>query len=77
MSAEEYESDMDYSEEAEEDDCCYEDYYNTEEDCDIDNLDPSKTDPEYFCFECLSVEEVERHLNESVETLSNSLQVIN
>lgn len=75
MSAEEYESDMDYSEEAEEDDCCYEDYYNTEEDCDIDNLDPSKTDPEYFCFECLSVEEVERHLNESVETLSNSLQI--
>ncbi|GLG98788.1 RBR-type E3 ubiquitin transferase, partial [Gryllus bimaculatus] len=72
MSGEEYDSDMDYSEE----DCGYADYYNTEEDCDIDQIDPSKTDPEYFVFDCLSVEEVERLLNESVESLSNSLQVL-
>ncbi|GLG98786.1 Potential E3 ubiquitin-protein ligase ariadne-1, partial [Gryllus bimaculatus] len=71
MSGEEYDSDMDYSEE----DCGYADYYNTEEDCDIDQIDPSKTDPEYFVFDCLSVEEVERLLNESVESLSNSLQI--
>lgn len=71
MSGEEFDSDMDYSD----DDCCYEDYYNIEEDCDAEQLDPSKTDPEYFLYECLTVEEVERLLNESVEILSNTLQV--
>ncbi|KAG8230447.1 hypothetical protein J437_LFUL014711, partial [Ladona fulva] len=71
MSGEECESDMDYSEE----ECGYEDYYNTAEDCDIESVDASKTDPEYFVFECLSVEEVERLLNESVEALSTSLQI--
>lgn len=65
------ESDMDYS-----DDCDDEyDYYNTGEDCDIEQIDPSKTDPEYFSYECLSEEEVERLLNESVEILSNNLQI--
>ncbi|PNF29781.1 putative E3 ubiquitin-protein ligase ariadne-2 [Cryptotermes secundus] len=71
MSGEEFESDMEYSD----DDCCYEDYYNIEEDCDAEQLDPSKTDPEYFLYECLTVEEVERLLNESVEILSNTLQI--
>ncbi|XP_066997112.1 potential E3 ubiquitin-protein ligase ariadne-2 [Anabrus simplex] len=71
MSGDEGDSDMDYSEE----DCGYADYYNTEEDCDIEQIDLSKTDPEYFVFDCLSVEEVERLLNECVETLSNSLQI--
>lgn len=62
---------MDYS-----DDCDDEyDYYNTGEDCDIEQIDPSKTDPEYFSYECLSEEEVERLLNESVEILSNNLQI--
>lgn len=51
------------------------DYYNTGEDCDIEQVDPSKTDPEYFSYECLSEEQVERLLNESVELLSNNLQI--
>jgi len=71
MSGEEYDSDMEYSD----DDCCYEDYYNNAEDYDAEQLDPSKTDPEYFIYDCLTVEEVERLLNESVEILSNTLQV--
>jgi ariadne-2 len=62
---------MEYSD----DDCCYADYYNTEEDNDAEQMDPSRTDPEYFIYECLTVEEVERLLNESVEILSNTLQV--
>lgn len=62
---------MEYSD----DDICYEDYYNNEEDYDAEQVDPSKTDPEYFVFDCLTVEEVERLLNESVEILSNTLQV--
>ena len=71
MSSDEGDSDMEYSD----DDCCYADYYNTGDDCDIDQIDPSKSDPEYFSFECLLVEEVERLLNENVEMLSSSLQV--
>ncbi|KAJ9593833.1 hypothetical protein L9F63_027523 [Diploptera punctata] len=71
MSGEEYDTDMDYSD----DDCCYEDYYNHEDDFDAEQLDPSKSDPEHFVFDCLTVEEVERLLNESVETLSTTLQI--
>ncbi|XP_055374311.1 potential E3 ubiquitin-protein ligase ariadne-2 [Condylostylus longicornis] len=52
-----------------------EDYYNSGEDCDIEQIDPKKTDPEYFEFECLNVEEVEKLLNESVEKLSTILQI--
>jgi ariadne-2 len=33
------------------------------------------THPEYFIYECLTIEEVERLLNESVELLSNALQI--
>ncbi|TMW39290.1 hypothetical protein DOY81_015630, partial [Sarcophaga bullata] len=45
------------------------------EDCDVERLDPKKTDPEYFEFECLTVEEVEKLLNESVEKLNTILQI--
>ncbi|XP_018329535.1 potential E3 ubiquitin-protein ligase ariadne-2 [Agrilus planipennis] len=51
------------------------DYYNTD-DIDIEQVDPSKNDPEYFEFECLTEEQVERLLNESVELLSNNLQIL-
>ncbi|CAG2055299.1 unnamed protein product [Timema podura] len=68
---EEYDSDMDYSD----NDCGYADYYNVADDCDVEIVDPSKMDVEYFVFECLTVEEVERLLNESVESLSNSVQI--
>lgn len=42
---------------------------------DIDKTDPKKSDPEYFLFECLTVEEVEKCLNELVEQLSSILQI--
>jgi ariadne-2 len=42
---------------------------------DIDNVDPKKTDPEYFTYDCLTVDEVEKLLNESVEKLSNTLKI--
>lgn len=51
------------------------DYYNTADDNDIEQIDPSKTDPEYFEYECLTEEQVERLLNETVEVLSNNLQI--
>lgn len=76
MSGEEYDSEMDCSDS----DCGdpgYEDYYNiqpwgTETDNDVD-LDPNRKDVEYAIYDCLNVEEVERLLNENVETLSNNL----
>ncbi|XP_005177707.1 potential E3 ubiquitin-protein ligase ariadne-2 [Musca domestica] len=64
-------SDMEYSD----NDCEYDDYYNSGEDCDVEHLDPKKTDPEYFEYECLTVEEVEKLLNESVEKLNTILQI--
>uniref|UniRef100_U5ELC0 RBR-type E3 ubiquitin transferase n=1 Tax=Corethrella appendiculata TaxID=1370023 RepID=U5ELC0_9DIPT len=68
----EHDSDMDYSSEVEE----FEDYYNIGlEDSEIELLDPKKSDPEYFDYQCLNVEEVEKLLNEYVEKLSNILQI--
>ncbi|XP_058125410.1 potential E3 ubiquitin-protein ligase ariadne-2 [Anopheles ziemanni] len=66
------ESDMEYSSD---NDYEFEDYYNSGEDCDIEQIDPKRTDPEYFVYECLDVEEVEKLLNESVEKLSTQLQI--
>lgn len=56
---------------------CYEDYndYYNDEDSDVEHVDPKKTDPEYFEYKCLSEEEVERLLNETVESLSNRLRI--
>ncbi|XP_062543223.1 potential E3 ubiquitin-protein ligase ariadne-2-like [Armigeres subalbatus] len=66
------ESDMDYSSDNDE----FEDYYNSGlEDCDIEQIDPKRSDPEYFVYDCLNVEEVEKLLNESVERLSNQLHI--
>lgn len=45
------------------------------EDCDIEQIDPKRADPEYFVYECLNVEEVDKLLNESVEKLSNQLHI--
>ncbi|CAO1300377.1 unnamed protein product [Diamesa tonsa] len=61
-------SDMEYSDDD------FEDYYGGHED-DIENVDPKKTDPEYFVHDCLSVDEVEKVLNESVEGLSITLKI--
>lgn len=66
------ESDMEYSSDNDE----FEDYYNSGlEDCDIEQIDPKRSDPEYFVYECLNVEEVDKLLNESVEQLSNQLHI--
>lgn len=48
---------------------------NTGHEDDIENVDPKKTDPEYFVHDCLSVDEVEKVLNESVEGLSITLKI--
>lgn len=41
------------------------------EDIDIERHNALKTDPESFIFECLSVEDVDKLLNESIECLCN------
>lgn len=66
------ESDMDCS-----DNECFDeyDYYNADEDNDMEQIDPSIADPEYFTYECLTEEQVERLLNETVELLSNNLEI--
>ncbi|XP_052860635.1 potential E3 ubiquitin-protein ligase ariadne-2 isoform X2 [Anopheles cruzii] len=66
------ESDMEYSSD---NDYEFEDYYNSGEDCDIEQIDPKRADPEYFVYECLNVEEVEKLMNEPVEKLSTQLQI--
>ncbi|XP_054710603.1 potential E3 ubiquitin-protein ligase ariadne-2-like [Uloborus diversus] len=66
-------SDDDMNEES--DDGGYYDYYNCSEDSEMEPADPKKTDPEYFEFKCLSIEDVERLLNECVESLCANIPV--
>ncbi|XP_031641143.1 potential E3 ubiquitin-protein ligase ariadne-2 [Contarinia nasturtii] len=64
-------SDMEYSSDNE---CEYDDYYNTgTEDIDIEHHNALKTDPESFEYDCLSVEDVDKLLNESIECLCNTI----
>ncbi|XP_017778653.1 PREDICTED: protein ariadne-2 isoform X2 [Nicrophorus vespilloides] len=51
------------------------DYYNDNDDNDMDQIDPLIRDPEYFVYDCLTEEQVERLLNEKVEQLSNYLRI--
>uniref|UniRef100_A0A6B2E970 RBR-type E3 ubiquitin transferase n=1 Tax=Phlebotomus kandelakii TaxID=1109342 RepID=A0A6B2E970_9DIPT len=52
------------------------DYYNTGlEDGDVEPFDPHKYDPEYFDYECYTVEEVKKLLSEAVEKVSDLLQL--
>lgn len=44
------------------------------EDIDIEHHNALKTDPESFVFECLSVEDVDKLLNESIECLCNMIK---
>ena len=75
--SDEYASDMDYSD-SDGCDAGYEDYYNVQPwgdtDHDVDR-EQNKRDPELAIHECLRVEEVERLLNENVETLSDTLHI--
>lgn len=43
------------------------------EDIDIEHHNALKTDPESFVFECLSIEDVDKLLNESIECLCNMI----
>lgn len=43
------------------------------EDIDIEHHNALKTDPESFQFECLTVEDVDKLLNESIECLCNMI----
>ena len=52
----------------------YADYYNTDE-CSDEVGDFSNIDPETFPYTCLSLEDVEKLLNESVEILSTKLSI--
>ena len=72
MADTESQSSMDYSDD-EEDDCALHEYYEDGGD-DLEE-DTCRLNPEHFPVECLSVEEVERLLNEWVEQLSTTLQV--
>lgn len=64
---------------SEEDDDCFDDYYGSMQE-DNDYLDlmnhDERKDPENFQFECLNLEDVERHFNESVEAICAQLQVL-
>ena len=73
MADAESQSSMDYSSDDDDDDGALQEYYEDAGD-DLEE-DMSRLNPEYFPVECLSVEEVERLLNEWVEQLSTSLQV--
>ena len=55
------------------DDDVYGDYYHHEE-VEIE-MENKKDDPEYYEFELLKVEDVDRLLNESVEALSRAINV--
>ena len=72
MRGQESDHDSDYMD----DDDDYGGYYdNDTDDLDIDK--PKKSDdPEYFEFELLQIEDVERFLNEEVEVLCKSQKVI-
>ncbi|RWS21141.1 protein ariadne-2-like protein, partial [Leptotrombidium deliense] len=61
----------------EEDDECFDyDYYNaTDFDNDLYECDLKNKDSEYFEYECLLIEDVERLLNESVETICSSIGI--
>lgn len=50
-------------------------YYEHDYDQDIPDANDAKKDPEYFEFDCLKVEDVERLLNESVEAICSKVAV--
>jgi len=75
MRSQESDNDTDYDQSDHmDDDDDYCGYYDDPDD--LDNDKPKKTDdPEYFEFELLQVEDVERFLNEEVEVLCSSQKV--
>lgn len=71
---EEPESQDDDDDECEDEDFQY--YYQNDYDNDVhESSSDCKRDPEYFDFECLHVADVDRLLNESVESVCSQLSV--
>jgi ariadne-2 len=61
-----------------EDEECFDDYYAIHDDNEDEDMELNcdlKRDPEFFDYECLVIEEVEKYFNESVETVCASIQV--
>ncbi|CAG2104951.1 unnamed protein product [Medioppia subpectinata] len=56
---------------------CFGDYYDTHDDNEDEEVDNChhKRDNEFFEYECLTIEEVERYFNESVEQICGAIQV--
>lgn len=50
-------------------------FFAANEDIDIEHHNALRTDPESFIYECLSVDDVEKLLNESVECLCKMLNI--
>lgn len=55
------------------DDYYHDDYYALEGD--VEDMEQQDDDPEFFDFQLLAVEDVERLLNENVEALCNAVNV--
>ncbi|XP_055688985.1 potential E3 ubiquitin-protein ligase ariadne-2 [Lutzomyia longipalpis] len=71
MSGDSDENEMDSYSDNEDDD-----YYNTGiEDGDVEPFDPHKYDPEFFEYECCTVDEVKKLLNDAVEKLAELLKL--
>lgn len=64
--------DKEVLDEDEDDECFDYDYYNNDNDNDLIDCDPKHKDNEYFDYECLVVEQVEKILNESVEIVCST-----
>lgn len=54
--------------------CCFLFVLIGNEDIDIEHHNALRTDPESFIFECLSIDDVEKLLNESIECLCTMLK---
>jgi ariadne-2 len=67
--------DSDYDNNSEEDMDDYNYYYNIDNNDDTEGDNTLEDDPEFFAYELLSVEDVERLLNENVEALCKSIGV--
>ncbi|XP_074645621.1 putative E3 ubiquitin-protein ligase ariadne-2 isoform X2 [Tubulanus polymorphus] len=68
-------SDDELMEASDEEDHNFDDYYNESLDDFEGDRSPGRDDPEYFEFELLKIEDVERLLNENVEALCESIKV--
>lgn len=70
-----YDKDDEYTSEEEADDD-YRDYYSTNEfDYECAQLNKEKDDPEYFEYNCLTIEQTKDYLNRLIDDLCNRIDV--